>query len=271
MADGASRIARCFAAARARRRPAFVAYITAGDPSLAATVELVAALERAGVDVVELGMPFSDPIIDGPIIQAASARALAAGTTLEATFEAVRAIRRGSEIPLVLYSYLNPILRFGIEHAAERARAVGIDGILTVDLPVGAAPEVARAYRDRGLDPIFLVTPTTSPARRAMIAEQARGFLYLVALSGVTGVQDASAAATAPMVADVRRLTQVPIAVGVGIKRPEQVAAIGRVADAIVVGSALVAVVGEHAGARDLVDHVARAAIELVGALPSRR
>ena len=270
MAAASGRLARGFAAARARRRPAVVAYITAGDPSLDATVALVAALERAGVDVVELGVPFSDPVIDGPIIQAAAGRALAAGTTLEATFEAVRAIRRGSEIPLVLYSYLNPILRFGVERAAERAREVGIDGMLTVDLPVGAAPEVTRAYRDRGLDPIFLVTPTTSPARRAMIAEQARGFLYLVALRGVTGVQDASADAIAPMVDAVRRLTELPIAVGVGIKRPEQVATIGRVADAVVVGSALVAVVGEHAGARDLVDHVARAAAALVAALPQR-
>jgi tryptophan synthase alpha chain len=270
MAERGSRLARAFAAARARRRPAFVAYITAGDPGLDTTVDLVAALERAGVDVVELGVPFSDPVIDGPIIQAAAGRALAAGATLDTTFEAVRAIRRRSEIPLVLYSYLNPILRFGVDRAAERARDVGIDGMLTVDLPVGAAPEVTRSYRDHGLDPIFLITPTTSPARRAMIAEQARGFLYLVALRGVTGVQDASADAIAPMVDDVRRLTDLPIAVGVGIKRPEQVAAIGRVADAVVVGSALVAVVGEQAGARDLALRVERAAAALIGALPQR-
>ncbi len=224
MAAEDSRIAQTFAQARARRRPAFVAYITAGDPSAAATVELVAALERAGVDIVEIGVPFSDPIIDGPIIQAASGRALAAGTTLATTFEMARAIRQRSQMPLVLYSYLNPLLRFGIDAAARAARAAGIDGMLTVDLPVGAAPEVTRSYRDHGLDPVFLITPTTSPARRALIAEQARGFLYLVALRGVTGVQDASADAIAPLVADVRRLTDVPLAVGVGIKRPEQVA-----------------------------------------------
>ncbi|MBI3512558.1 MAG: tryptophan synthase subunit alpha, partial [Proteobacteria bacterium] len=248
----------------------FVAYITAGDPSGAVTVELVAALERAGVDIVEIGVPFSDPIVDGPIIQAASGRALAAGTTLATTFEMVRAIRQRSQLPLVLYSYLNPLLRFGIDAAAAAARAAGIDGMLTVDLPVGAAPEVTRSYRDHGLDPVFLITPTTSPARRALIAEQARGFLYLVALRGVTGVQDASADAIAPLVADVRRLTDVPIAVGVGIKRPDQVASIGRVADAVIVGSALVAVIGEHAGAADLVARLERAAGELVDALPTR-
>jgi len=268
------RLASCFAAARARKRPAFVAYITAGDPSLAATVEIVAALERAGVDIVELGVPFSDPVIDGPIIQAASGRALAAGTTLAGTFEAARAIRRRSQLPLVLYSYLNPLLSFGIDAAAAAARDAGIDGMLTVDLPVGAAPEVTRRYRDHGLDPIFLITPTTSPARRVLIAEQARGFIYLVSLRGVTGVQDAAAEAIAPMVAEVRRLTDVPIAVGVGIKRPDQVAAIGRVADAVVVGSALVAVVGEHAaerdGGRDLAAAVERAAAALVAALPGR-
>ncbi len=264
------RLAQTFATARTRKRPAFVAYITAGDPSLEKTIDVVAALERAGVDIVEIGVPFSDPVVDGPIIQAASGRALAAGTTLARTFETVRAIRQRSQMPLVLYSYLNPLLRFGIEAAARTAREVGIDGMLTVDLPVGAAPEVTRTYRDHALDPIFLITPTTSAARRSMIADQARGFIYLVALRGVTGVQDASADAIAPMVAAVRRLTDVPIAVGVGIKRPEQVASIGRVADAVVVGSALVAVVGEHAEAPDLAAHVERSAAELVSALPTR-
>jgi tryptophan synthase alpha chain len=264
------RIARLFAGTRARKRPAFVAYITVGDPSLQATLGVVAALERAGVDIVELGMPFSDPVIDGPIIQAASGRALAAGTTLTATFDLVREIRRGSDMPLVLYSYLNPIMRFGVEAAAKRAADVGIDGMLTVDLPVGAAPEVTQAYRANGLDPIFLITPTTSPTRRAAIAEHARGFLYLVALRGVTGVQEASSDAAAAMVEDVRRLTDLPIAVGVGIRRPEQVASIGRTADAVVVGSALVAVIGEHGRAPDLAARVEQAAAALVGALPTR-
>jgi len=270
MAAGSSRLARSFAVARARKQPAFVAYITVGDPSLAATLEVVAALERAGVDVVELGVPFSDPVIDGPVIQAASSRALAAGATLAKTFELVRTIRRRSDIPLVLYSYLNPILRYGIADASREAADAGLDGMLTVDLPVGAAPEVMRAYRDVGLDPICLVTPTTSPARRAQIAEQAGGFLYLVTLRGVTGVQDASAEAAAPMVEALRRLTDLPIAVGVGIKRPDQVAAIGQVADAVVVGSALVAVIGEHGQAPDLAAQVERAAAKLVGALPTR-
>jgi len=142
MSAGAGRLARQFAAARARRRPAFIAYITVGDPSLAATLEVVAALERAGVDIVELGVPFSDPVIDGPVIQAASGRALAAGATLAATFDLVRAIRRRSELPLVLYSYLNPILRYGVAAASRTAADVGLDGMLTVDLPVGAAPEI---------------------------------------------------------------------------------------------------------------------------------
>jgi len=266
----AGRIAARFAAARQRGRPAFVAYITVGDPSLAATAEIVGALERAGVDVVELGVPFSDPVIDGPVIQAASARALAAGTTLSKTFELARAIRRRSELPLVLYSYLNPILRLGLAEAVRGAAAAGIDGMLTVDLPVGAASEVTRAYRDAGLDPICLVTPTTSAARRARIAEAAGGFLYLVTLRGVTGVKDASAEAAAPMIAELRRLTDLPIAVGVGIKRPDQVAAIGRVADAVVVGSALVQVIADADNSPDLAARVERAAAELVGALPKR-
>jgi tryptophan synthase alpha chain len=270
MASQPGRIARCFAAAKARRRPVFVAYITAGDPTPDRTAALIAALERAGVDIVELGVPFSDPIIDGPIIQAATRRALAAGTTLATTFEAARAIRQRSEMPLVLYSYLNPLLRGGIDATVRAAVDAGIDGMLTVDLPVGTAPEITRRYRDHGLDPVLLVTPTTSPARRALIAEQARGFIYLVALRGVTGVQDASADAIAPLVADVRRLTDLPLAVGVGIKRPEQVAAIGKVADAVVVGSALVEVVGAHAGAADLVPALERAAGELVRALPTQ-
>jgi len=265
-----SRIAQTFAAARARKRPAFVAYITVGDPSLEATVSVVGALERAGVDIVELGVPFSDPIIDGPVIQAASGRALAAGATLAKTFALVRAIRDRSEIPLVLYSYLNPILRYGIAAAARDAAACGLDGMLTVDLPVGAAPEVTRAYRDAGLAPVCLVTPTTSAARRAQIAEQAGGFIYLVTLRGVTGVQDASAEAAAPLVEALRQVTALPIAVGVGIKRPDQVASIGRVADAVVVGSALVAVIAEHGAKPDLAQQVERAAAALVGALPTR-
>jgi tryptophan synthase alpha chain len=264
-----SRLARTFAAARARKRAAFVAYITVGDPSLDATLEVVAALERAGVDVVELGVPFSDPVIDGPVIQAASQRALAAGTTLAKTFELTRAIRRRSQMPLVLYSYLNPILRYGLAEAVRAGADAGLDGMLTVDLPVGAAPEVTRAYRDHGLDPICLVTPTTSASRRAQIVEQAGGFLYLVTLRGVTGVKDASAEDAAPMVDALRRLTDLPIAVGVGIKRPDQVAGIGRVADAVVVGSALVQVVGEAAGSPDLGARVERAAAALVGALPT--
>ena len=264
------RLSNAFATTRARKRPAFVAYITVGDPSLAATLQVVEALERAGVDVIELGVPFSDPVIDGPVIQAASQRALAAGTTLAKTFALTRAIRRRSEMPLVLYSYLNPILRYGLAEAVRAGADAGLDGMLTVDLPVGAAPEVTRAYRDHGLDPICLVTPTTAPARRAQIVEQAGGFLYLVTLRGVTGVKDASAEAAAPLVAELRRLTDLPIAVGVGIKRPDQVVSIGRVADAVVVGSALVSVIGEAGAARDLAGRVERAAAELVDALPTR-
>jgi tryptophan synthase alpha chain len=265
-----NRLARLFAAAKGRHRPAFVAYITLGDPTPSATVEIVAALERAGVDIVELGVPFSDPVIDGPIIQAAAERALAAGTTLCVAFDTVRAIRQRSQMPLVLYSYVNPIMRYGVDDAARTAAEVGLDGMLTVDLPVGAAPDVTGAYRRYGLDPIFLIAPTTSPTRRAAIAEQARGFIYLVALRGVTGVQDASAQSIAPMMEEMRRLTDLPLAVGVGIKRPEQVAAIGQVADAVVVGSALVAVVGEHGGRPDLVAQVERSARALVDALPTR-
>jgi tryptophan synthase alpha chain len=220
-----SRISQAFARAKSQGRPAFVAFVTAGDPSPDNTVEIVLALERAGVDVVELGMPFSDPVIDGPTIQAATGRSLRAGTTLPAVFDIAHAVRKSSNIALVLYSYINPLLRMGLQEAARRASEAGFDGMLTVDLQLNDQGEgdpmgALAAYRANNLDPIFLVALTTSPERRRSIARAAQGFVYLVSLNGVTGVKSASAAAVMPVLDDLKSLTDVPIAAGVRMPTP---------------------------------------------------
>lgn len=266
-----NRIATAFARARGAGRPAFLAYLTAGDPSLADTEKLVVALADAGVDIVELGMPFSDPLIDGPTIQQGAQRALAAGATLTGVLNCAAAIRAARpDLPLVLYSYLNPLLQAGLDQVAARAAAAGIDGVLIVDLPAGLGAAQLAAFADHGVAPILLVAPTTAPARYAEIVSAAKGFIYVVALAGVTGVKAAQADQVAPILSGLRALTDLPLVVGVGIRTPEQVAAIGALADGVVVGSALVAEVAAHAGTPEMVPAVAGLARSLVAALPGR-
>ncbi len=247
-----TRIGRLFDALRPAHRKALIGYLTAGDPSLGRTPALVAALIRGGVDLVELGVPFSDPIADGPVIQRASERALRAGASLRCVLEIARQIRRASEVPLLLFTYLNPVLRYGVEALAKDAAAAGIDGVLLTDLSVEeAAPHVAL-LRAHNLDTVFLAAPTSTEARLRLIAQYSSGFAYLVSRTGVTGERDSLAASAAPLVQAMRRVTDLPLAIGFGISRPEHVAAAGALADGVVVGSAIVHLIERHAEDPDL-------------------
>lgn len=241
-----SRIRSRFDALRSRGRKAFVAFVTAGDPSLERSVEIALELERAGVDVLELGVPWSDPVADGLVIQRASERALRAGTTLGGVLEAVRRIRQRSPLPIVLFSYLNPLLRYGLDGLARDAAAAGVDGVLVTDLPPEEADEWLAVARPAGLDTIFLAAPTSSQDRLRRIAEASRGFVYAVSRTGVTGEHAALSSDAAPLVARLRGLTDEPVALGFGISTPEQVQAAAGIADGVVVGSALVRHLEEH-------------------------
>lgn len=235
-----SRIADRFASVRRERRKAFVAFVTAGDPSLERTARAALELDRVGADVLELGVPFSDPLADGPVIQRASDRALRQGTTLARVLELVREIRRASELPLLLFSYFNPIARYGLDRLARDAREAGVDGVLVTDLPPEEADDWLRAARPCGLDTVFLAAPTSPPDRLRRVAEASRGFVYALSRTGVTGEQQRLSDDAAPLVERLRGFTDEPVALGFGISTPEQAAAAAAVADGVVVGSALV-------------------------------
>ena len=245
-----TRIGERFDALRAEGRKAFVGFVTAGDPSLDRTVEIAWAMERAGADVLELGVPFSDPLADGPVIQRASERALSRGTTLALVLEAVRRIRARSELPLLLFSYMNPLLRYGLERLAADAVAAGADGVLVTDLPPEEAGEWIAIARRAGLDTVFLAAPTSPDDRLRKVAEVSRGFVYAVSRTGVTGEQDALSDDGAALVARLRACTRLPIVLGFGVKTPEHVRAVAAVADGVVVGSAIVRCLEEHPGGR---------------------
>ena len=250
-----TRISERFARLKAQGRKAFVGFITAGDPSLERTLDLAVDLEHAGVDILELGVPFSDPLADGPVIQRASDRALARGVTLAGVLETVRLVRRRSEIPLLLFSYFNPLLRYGLERLARDAKAAGVDGVLVTDLPPEEATEWLSLARREDLDTIFLAAPTSPPERLARVAAACRGFVYAVSRTGITGERQALSAEAAPLVAELKRLTSEPVALGFGISTPEQVAEAALVADGVVVGSSLVRFLEEDP-AGDLAGHV---------------
>ena len=220
--------------------------MTAGDPSLDRTVEVAREMDRAGVDVLELGVPFSDPLADGPVIQRATERALARGTTLARVLEAVRRIRSASEVPLLLFSYFNPILRFGLPRLTAEAVAAGVDGVLVTDLPPEEANGWLETARGAGLDTVFLAAPTSSDDRLRRVAEASRGFVYAISRTGVTGERDALSADARPLLGRIKALTREPVALGFGISTPEQVASAAAVADGVVVGSALVRFLEEH-------------------------
>lgn len=247
-----TRIANLFTASKREGRKAFIAYLTAGDPTPAHTASLVLALERGAADLIELGLPFSDPIADGPVIQRASERALRAGMTLSRLLETVREIRRHSEIPLLLFSYLNPLLKYGFDRLAREASEAGIDGVLLTDLSVEEAADPVRRLREQGLDTVFLAAPTSTEHRLRLVAEHSSGFIYLVSRTGVTGEQQSLSDAAAPLTRRMRELTPLPLAVGFGISTPQQVAEIARIADGVVVGSAIVHFIETHSSSPDL-------------------
>jgi tryptophan synthase alpha chain len=235
-----TRIGRMFDGLKRDGRKGLIAYITAGDPSPDRTPALAEALERGGADLIELGVPFSDPIADGPVIQRAGERALKAGTSLKTVLSIAASIRRQSEVPLVLFTYLNPVIRYGLERLARDAAAAGIDGCLLTDASVEEASDYAAAMHRQGLDTVFLAAPTSTERRLKLVARYSTGFVYLVSRTGVTGERDSLSDAAAPLIRAVRAVTDLPLAVGFGISRPEHVAELGRQVEAVVVGSALV-------------------------------
>jgi tryptophan synthase alpha chain len=235
-----TRISKRFADLRASGELGIVAYITAGDPSLDATLTFVLALAEAGADVIELGVPFSDPLADGPTIQRASERALKSGTTLAGVLDLVRRIRQSSQVPLVLFSYFNPILQMGLEKFAAAAASADADGVLATDLTPEESDDYRRILAAQHLDTIFLGAPTSTDERLAKIAACSSGFLYLISRTGVTGAKDTLPDDLPALLRCARSVTQLPIAVGFGISLPGHVSVLGGLADAAVVGSALV-------------------------------
>ena len=235
-----TRISKRFEALRSADELGIVAYITAGDPSLEATEKFVIALAEAGADVIELGVPFSDPVADGPTIQRASERALKSGTTLARVIDVVRRIRQSSDVPLVLFSYYNPILQMGLETFAQSASEAGADGVLATDLTPEESDDYRRTLAAHHLDTIFLGAPTSTEERLNSIAAVSSGFLYLISRTGVTGAKDALPDDLPALVRRARSVTQLPLAVGFGISLPGHVSVLGGLADAAVVGSALV-------------------------------
>jgi tryptophan synthase alpha chain len=235
-----TRIQQLFDRTRKEGRAALIAYLTAGDPSPDQTPAIVAALERGGVDLIELGVPFSDPIADGPVIQRAAARALKAGTTVRRVLEMARKIRAASEIPLLLFTYLNPVLRHGLDALARDAKAAGIDGCLLTDVSVEEAEPYVSAMRAAGLDTVFLAAPTSTERRLKLVAQYSTGFVYLVSRTGVTGERAALSESLAPLIGKMRQATGLPLAAGFGISTPDQAGAVAKMADGVVVGSAIV-------------------------------
>lgn len=241
------RVARTFAELRARGRAGFIPYLTFGDPSPELTLALLEALERAGADLIELGVPFSDPMADGPVLQRAAERALAAGATMRACLDVVAEFRRRSSVPIVLFGYYNPLFRYGIERVAADARAAGADGFLCVDLPPEESSDLDRAARAVGLDLIYLLAPTSTLDRMRKVLSRARGFVYFVAVTGVTGARSELADNLETLVRSVKRLTPLPVGVGFGISTPEQARRVASFADAVIVGSAIARVIEETA------------------------
>lgn len=246
-----NRIDEKFAALKSQGEAALIPFVTAGDPDLDATFQILRAVERGGADLIELGVPFSDPMADGPTIQRASERALSSGTTLPQILEMVRQLRRRSEIPLILFGYYNPFFRYGLKRFAHDLKAAGVDGILCVDLPPEESGELRRWTDPHGLDTIFLLAPTSDAKRIRLVSEQGQGFIYYVSVMGVTGARKRFEADLRAQVTRVRRVTRLPVGVGFGVSTPDQAAWIASFADAVVVGSALIAQIEKAKGWRE--------------------
>jgi tryptophan synthase alpha chain len=266
-----NRIDDCFARLGSQKRKGFIPYICAGDPSLKKTVELGLALEKSGADLLELGLPFSDPLADGIVNQLATQRSLAAGTTVRGVFDCVREIRRQLQIPIVLYTYLNPVFQFGADKFHREAEDAGVDGLLVLDLP----PEedgreldrLKRSSLEAGPVQIRLIAPTTPADRMKEIAKSAKGFLYYVSREGVTGARDSIATSLPQKIAELRKISDLPIAVGFGISNPDQAREVSQHADAVVVGSAIVDLIAKHGDKPEMVEKVGAFARELAKAI----
>jgi len=258
-----SQITRAFDALKRKGRKGFIPFITAGDPDLETTRELIVELARAGATVIELGVPFTDPMADGPVIQRASERALRHGFDLAEVLQVVFDARKQTDVPIVLFSYYNPLLQFGIARLAGEAKSAGVDGVLVTDLVPEEASEFAAVLRANNLDMIFLVAPTSTDERLKMVAERATGFIYAVSRAGITGAREEMSAEAEKLVKRVRRFSDLPIAVGFGISTPEHVIGVWRFADAAVVGSALVAEIERHSNRVELVTAVGKLARNL--------
>jgi tryptophan synthase alpha chain len=253
-----SRIDAAFRELRGAGRTGLVTYVTAGDPDLERSREILVRLDRAGADVLEVGVPFSDPLADGPVIQRATERAIAGGATLERVLQMVADVRSRINAPIVLFTYANPILRMGLNRFVERAKAVGVDGVLTLDVPPEESEEIRSAFSHARIDTIFLLSPTTETERIRRASALGTGFLYGISRLGVTGARDELADSAKQLAARIRQETGMPLALGFGLSRPEHVRAVGQLADAAVVGSALVSVIAEHGQSAGLMDEVER-------------
>ena len=265
-----SRISRLFERLHMEQRPGLAAYITAGDPTPDRTPAIVAALERGGANLIELGVPFSDPIADGPVIQRGSDRALKSGTTVSKVLEIAAGIRKHSEIPILLFTYLNPIMRYGLERLARDAAALGVDGCLMTDLSVEEAERYVQAMRQQGLDTVFLGAPTSTMERLKLVAKYSTGFIYLVSRTGVTGERQALSESMEPLVRAMRGITDLPLAVGFGISNAEQAHAAGAITDAVVVGSAFVRTLEQYGASPELEARLEAQARELASGLTPR-
>lgn len=252
----ASRISTAFDRIRAQKRTGLITYVAAGDPDMSRSADILCALDRAGADLLEVGIPFSEPLADGPVIQRAIERALAAGATAAGVLDLVAGIRSTVKAPIVLFTYANPVLRLGVDEFGDRARRAGVDGVLVLDLPIEEAEGFRDAMAVRDIDMIFLLSPTTTDARMKRAAKLGRGFLYGISRLGVTGTRDKVAEGAEALAARMRAATSLPIALGFGISAPEHVRQIGKFADAAVVGSGLVGVIAEAGKSPDLIERV---------------
>jgi tryptophan synthase alpha chain len=253
-----SRISERFGTLRAAKQTGLIAYMTAGDPDLERSADILLALDRAGADVIEVGVPFSDPLADGPVIQRATERALASGATLAGVLELLKGVRHNVHAPVVIFSYANPILRMGLERFIQAARAAGVDGVLTLDMPPEEGERFRLAFAEAGIDTIFLLSPTTTVERIHRAVELGSGFLYGISRLGVTGIRESIDDSARELAQRVRAATSMPLALGFGLSRPEHVRLVGQWADAAVVGSALVKVIAEHGRSPGLVNEVER-------------
>lgn len=253
-----NRIEKKFKQLRREKKKAFIAFITCGDPDLATTERLALEFARIGVDILELGVPFSDPLADGPTIQAASQRALRNKTTLSDVFRLVEGLRKKTDLPIALLTYCNIILRYGLDRFAKQARAKGVDGVIVADLPIEEAGDLIKAARKAKLATIFLAAPTSDKQRLSRIAAKSTGFIYYVSLTGTTGVRQKLPQELTAQVKRLKRLTAKPVCVGFGVSRPQQAKEVCRVADGVIVGSAIVKVIEKRLGQKGLIGAVTK-------------